>query len=119
MRHAFAHEAALVMDPAADARAPGAAITVALCGHWDHEPPCPLAPHHTRAERVDDEVRVRTLFAVAPDKENVVRALIENALAGGELDGPDGMRTRWEVRRSARDDVSAEESDHAARLIQT
>jgi hypothetical protein len=29
------------------------------------------------------------------------------------------VRTRWEVRRSARADVSAQENDHAARLIQT
>jgi hypothetical protein len=36
MREAFAHEAVLVMEPDADMRAPGAAITVALCGHWDH-----------------------------------------------------------------------------------
>ena len=34
--------------------APGGAITVALCGSWDHEPPCPLAPHHTRAHRSGD-----------------------------------------------------------------
>ena len=32
------------MEPDADVRAPGAAVTVVLCGHWDHEPPCPLAP---------------------------------------------------------------------------
>jgi hypothetical protein len=38
MRQAFAHEAVLVMEPDADVRAPGAAVAVALCGHWDHEP---------------------------------------------------------------------------------
>jgi len=43
MRQAFAHEAILVVQPQADLRAPGAAITVALCGHWEHQPPCPLA----------------------------------------------------------------------------
>jgi len=38
VRQAFAHEAVLVTEPDADVRAPGAAVTVALCGHWDHEP---------------------------------------------------------------------------------
>ena len=33
------------MEPDADVQAPGAAVTVALCGHWEHEPPGPLAPH--------------------------------------------------------------------------
>jgi hypothetical protein len=68
-----AHEAVLAMDPLADERAPGAAVTVAPCGHWDHDPPCPLTPHHNRADRVDGEVRVRTLFAVEPELEDTVR----------------------------------------------
>jgi hypothetical protein len=46
------------MEPDADMRAPGAAVTVALCGHWDHEPPCPLAPHHVRVDEDDGELRV-------------------------------------------------------------
>ena len=46
--HAFVHEAFLSMAPGNDIAAPGAAITVELCGRWEHEPPCPLAPHHTR-----------------------------------------------------------------------
>ncbi len=49
VRHAFVHEAILTMGAAGDERAPGAAITIALCGRLDHEPPCPLAPHHTAA----------------------------------------------------------------------
>ena len=65
MRHAFAHDAVLDMDPDADIRAPGAAVTVELCGHWDHEPPCPLAPHHTAVERTGRDVRLRILFATS------------------------------------------------------
>jgi hypothetical protein len=72
MRRAFAHEAVLVMDPDADLQAPGAAVTAALCGHWDHQPPCPLAPHHTHAHRADGEVRLRILFATAPHNETTV-----------------------------------------------
>src|SRR5215207_9908722 len=43
MRQSFAHEAVLALGDEADERAPGAAVTVALCGHWEHEPPCSLA----------------------------------------------------------------------------
>lgn len=91
MRQAFAQEAVLLMEPHADVRAPGAAVTVALCGHWEHEPPCPLAPHHVSADEGDGELRVRILFAVEPDKEGEVRRLIEQALSGpvraGEVPG--------------------------------
>ena len=34
VRNSFAHDAVISMDSDADMRAPGAAITVALCGHW-------------------------------------------------------------------------------------
>ena len=60
------------MEPHADVQAPGAAVTVALCGHWDHEPPCPLAPHHVSAAADDGELRVRILFAAEPDQEDKV-----------------------------------------------
>lgn len=66
MRQAFAHDAVLSMERDADIRAPGGAITVALCGHWDHEAPCPLSPHHTSAIRDGSHVVLRTLFAVEP-----------------------------------------------------
>jgi len=84
----------------ADAQAPGAAITTALCGHWQHEGPCPLAPHHTRAERINGEVRLRTLFAAEPDLEDTVRQRIDQALSRGQLPGPDGATTRWQLRTS-------------------
>ena len=77
MREAFAHDAVLEMSEGADERAPGGAVTVALCGALDHEPPCPLAPHHTDATADDDgAVRIRVLFAAEPDDEDRVRALI-------------------------------------------
>lgn len=116
MRRAFAHEAVLVMEPDADLQAPGAAITVALCGHWDHKPPCPVAPHHSRAHRACDEVRVRILFAAEPDTEGAIRHRIELALLGGQLTGPDGVTTRWQLRGSQRSDIHTEEMAHAERL---
>src|ERR1700755_1349274 len=112
MRQSYAHDAVLEMAPDADVRAPGAAVTVALCGHWDHKPPCPLAPHHTRSERVDDRVAVRILFATEPDREALVRERIDEALASGRLDGPDGTTT-WHLASSHGGTVSDDERDHA------
>jgi hypothetical protein len=119
MRSAFAHEAEVVLAPGGDKRAPGAAITVALCGSWDHEPPCPLAPHHTQADRIGDAVRVRTVFAVEPGGEDAIRQRIEKALTGGTLQGPDDVTTHWDLRSSRPAAVSPDESELAARLIQT
>jgi hypothetical protein len=116
VRQAFAHEAVLIMEPGADLRAPGAAITVALCGHWDHEPPCPLAPHHSHAERVGGEVHLRVLFAVEPHLEHVVRQRTELALSSGQLRAPDGTTTRWRLDSSRHSDVSRRETDHVERL---
>jgi hypothetical protein len=116
MRQAFAHDAILLMAPDADVRTPGAAITKELCGHWEHEPPCPLAPHHTRAGRSDGEVRLRILFAVQPERADEVRQRIDLALSGGSLAGVEGPPTSWQVRLSRRGEISPGEADHAARL---
>jgi hypothetical protein len=118
MRQPYAHEAVLVMAPDADVRAPGAAVTVALCGHWEHEPPCPLAPHHTHAERVDDRVAVRILFATEPEREDLVRERIDDALSAGRLDGPEGVTT-WRLASSGDSALSPEERDHADRLARS
>ena len=119
MREVFAHDAVLTMGADDDPRAPGAAITVALCGHWEHEPPCPLAPHHTAAERGGDEVRLRTLFAVEPAREGEVRDLIRDALTAGSLVGGDGLKSRWSLRSSAPAVVRPDEAEHAGRLARS
>ncbi|MGH3974720.1 MAG: hypothetical protein ACRDS9_15530 [Pseudonocardiaceae bacterium] len=119
MREAFAHVAVLGMDPDADTRVPGAAITEALCGHWKHEPPCPVAPHHNHAERVDGEVRLRTLFVAEPHMEPEVRQRIEAALLCGHLRGTHGVTTRWQLLSSEPSAVSAREKAHAHRLDQS
>jgi len=116
-RAAYAHDAVVILDSGGDSRAPGGAITVALCGHWDHQPPCPLAPHHTDATPAgDDTVRLRVLFAAEPHDEPRVRALIGKALSSGRLTGPDGRVTRWMVKSSSAGSIRADEADHAARL---
>lgn len=111
MRQPFAHSAVLDMAGEADLGAPGAAITVELCGDWEHPPPCPLAPHHTDAGRDGDVVRLRILFAAEADAETTVRERIHAALASGQLG-----ETRWRLRESAADAVRPAERDHAARL---
>jgi hypothetical protein len=116
-RTPFAHDAVVAMNPTEDDRAPGAAITVALCGSWDHEPPCPLAPHHTGARRTGDEVRLRILFAAEPDDEQRVRGLIDEALAGGTTGTPDGGVGHWRLVSSGASPVQPAEQDHAARLV--
>ena len=40
---------------------------------------------------------LRLLFAAEPEEEPKVRALVEEALARGWGDGPDGDRTAWEL----------------------
>lgn len=104
------------MEPHADVRAPGAAVTVTLCGHWDHEPPCPLAPHHVSAVGDDGELRVLFLFAAEPHKEDEVRYLIEQA-PSGRLTLPDGFATPWQLRASWPGEISAEQTGHAGPLI--
>lgn len=117
-RRAYAHDAIVRLAPGGDPDAIGGAVTVALCGHWEHEPPCPLAPHHTRATVVDDSVEVRILFAADPGEEARVRGLIEGALTSGRLTGPDGRASAWTVTSSAASPVRSDEADHAAGLVE-
>jgi len=115
VRQAFVHDAVLVMEPEADEGAPGASVTVALCGHWDHEPPCPLAPHHVRTEQVGDQLHVRVLFATEPEAETEVRRRIERALSG-QWQFPIGFTTPWHLRHSQPGELSPLERRHAERL---
>jgi hypothetical protein len=115
----FAHDAVVTMAAGDDDRAPGAAITAALCGSWSHEPPCPLAPHHTAARRDGDEVRLRILFAADPGDEPRVRATIDDALAAGGGDTPDGGRVAWQLVSSSASAVRPAEREHADRLTRS
>ena len=98
-----------------DPQAVGAGVTVALCGNWRHEPPCPLAPHHTDAERHGDEVRVRVLFATEPAQEAEVRRRIDQALAST---GGASAVTRWRLLSSGPATLRPGEHEHGQRLIQ-
>ena len=77
----YVHEATLVLLGGDDG-APGAAVTVALCGHAEHTEPCRW-PHHTSSYRQGDRRIVRTV-AVAPENElDEVTGRIRRALMGG------------------------------------
>ena len=117
VRQAFVHDAVVTMEAGGDTRAPGAAITVALCGHWEHEPPCPLAPHRTDAQPSGDQVRLRVLFAAEPAAETEVRRRIEAALSAGSLTLPDGASTRWQLRGARPGRLRDDESQLAEQLI--
>lgn len=86
------------LDAGGDPRALGGAVTVALCGMWEHDGDCRW-PRHTdtvpRGGAIAVDVRVS---CPAPD-ELEVRRLVTAALAAGELTGPDGRRTTWELVR--------------------
>lgn len=117
MRLIYAHDAVVRMSPASDPDAIGAAVTVSLCAAWQHEPPCPLAPHHTHAERIGSEVRVRTLLAAEPRLEGEVRRRINQALDVGHLQTPSGGTAHWQVLKSETGAVPEDEREHGDRLI--
>jgi hypothetical protein len=118
-RTAYALDAVLALDPGGSENAPGGAITVALCGSWTHEPPCPLAPHHTGVHRSGDHLALRLLFAAEPADEPTVRRLVEETLARGRGDSPDGGRTTWRLLETGPSPVRPEEEEHARRLVQS
>jgi hypothetical protein len=116
----FAHEAVVELVDDGDPRAPGGAITVALCGTLDHEPPCPLAPHQTSTSATEQGLAVRIVFAAAVEDVAEVHRRIERALAAGEYTGPDGRRTAWQlVADGGASPVQPTEADLAARLVGT
>lgn len=75
-------EAELELAPDADPRAPGGAITVELCGHWDHEGECRW-PHHTTIDAERSPARLRTEFTAGAAEEAQIRERIEKALRAG------------------------------------
>lgn len=114
---AFVHQATVLMKADGDLRALGAAVTLGLCGSWDHPPPCTLAPHHTRPERNGDTVTLRIIFATDPANETLVRERIDTALRECSLNGPDGRTSRWEFLDAGPGELDPSEARHARRLI--
>jgi hypothetical protein len=115
-RSAFAHDALVALDTGWDQRAPGGAMTVGLCGFWEHRGPCPVAPHRTTAEREGHHVRLRVLFAAEPGDERWVRRVLDDVLDRGWGVDPDGARTTWRLVGSAPATVRPDEAELAGPL---
>ena len=83
MTEADAHvvEAELVLGEGVDPGAVGAAVTVDLCGHWEHDGPCRW-PHNSAIETERDPARFRTLFVAEERAAALVRDRIEGVLRG-------------------------------------
>lgn len=78
-RSPFVHEAVLVLADGVDPAAPGAAVTVELCGHWEHEGGCRW-PHNSETRLEGDAATFRVVFVAPPAEEQEVRERIELAL---------------------------------------
>lgn len=107
------------MDPSADTRAPGCCDHGGAVWALEARAALPVAPHHNHAERVDGEVRPRTLFVAEPHLEPELRRRIESALVNGHLRGPRGVTTRWQLLSSGPSAVFVREKAHAHGLGQS
>jgi hypothetical protein len=92
----YTYEVVVELDEGGDAAALGGAVTVELCGHWQHEPPCRW-PHHTEAVPLGPQTIVRVEYSCEPSEEPDVRRRIDAVLAVGSLTGPEGHTTTWTV----------------------
>jgi hypothetical protein len=106
-RRAYVYEAELALAPGADARAPGGAVTVALCGHWDHDGPCRW-PHHSELDADATPRRLRTVFACLEEDVADVHAAIDSAVR---------TAADWTFVSSQRRDPVGDEVDLGARLV--
>jgi pyrimidine deaminase RibD-like protein len=99
---AYVHQAEVVLAEDTDAAAVGAMVTVALCGHWEHDGPCRW-PHHNQI----DGTRFRTIFIATPEDEPEVRRRIRAALQG---------HSGWRVLSDSARMVAANEEEVVAQL---
>ncbi|MEO8697604.1 MAG: hypothetical protein ABI658_29150 [Acidimicrobiales bacterium] len=76
-------QADIAFAPDADTRAPGGAVTVALCGSWEHEGSCRW-PHHIAVDGAVTPSHVRVVYVVDDAERDHVRGSIEAALASSD-----------------------------------
>ena len=92
--------AAVLRGEDVDADAVGAAVTVELCGHWQHEGPCRW-PHNSASAGQ----AFRTIFVASEADEREVRTRIERVLEP------------WIVGEPVTRDVLPDEEELAQRLL--
>lgn len=107
VREAFVHEAELRLEAGADPASPGAAVTTALCGHWEHEGACRW-PHNNDIETSTAVARFRTLFVAPAADEDQIRERIDRGLRESE---------GWTVVSTRARPVSTREQPLARRLV--
>lgn len=84
------------LDPGSDPAALGGAVTVALCGHWDHPGACRW-PHRNESLEEDGRIRFQCWFDAPEEEVGEVRQRIEDALRAGRLVGPDQRISTWKL----------------------
>jgi hypothetical protein len=103
---AFAIDVLLTLAADTDPRAPGGEVTIALCGHWEHDGSCRW-PHNSRVDTDTTPAHLRSVvIATAEDRVEVIR-LVEERLRGD---------VRWSVVEFVTEPVSADERALAERL---
>lgn len=95
----FVHEVRVILGAGADPEVIGAAVTEALCGDWDHQPPCRW-PHHTSIDAEAGFTVARTVFLARRREAEEVRRRIDVRMSDGRLVGPDGRPSAWQHMRS-------------------
>ncbi len=108
-RSPFVHEAVLRLGEGTDPAAPGAAVTVELCGHWEHEGGCRW-PHNNELRAESEASIFRSIFVAPPAEVREVRERIEAALRSA---------ASWSVTASGPRALRPEERPLAERLANT
>src|SRR2546423_917499 len=95
MTFRFTHHATVELIDG-DTRAIGAAVTVAWCGHGEHDGRCRW-PHLTTVESSGRMIAVTVAYTCGDDERADVESRITAAIGSGVLAGPDGAATTWTV----------------------
>lgn len=91
----FAHEQVCrVRDLVGEPAALGGAVTVALCGHWEHDGDCRW-PHHTSVQGHGAGHLVTVAFDADQRDVEQVRERVRKVLSRGRMQGPDGTVSTW------------------------
>jgi hypothetical protein len=103
---AYVLEAEIQLQEGCDPRAVGAAVTVELCGHWEHEGPCTW-PHNSATDTERSPALFRTIYVADEQEEPEIRDRIERSLKQAD---------EWRVIAVRSRPVSADERELADRL---
>jgi hypothetical protein len=105
-RTAHVHAASIRLVEGTNPAQVGAAVTVELCGHWEHEGPCRW-PHNNAIEDVAPVAAFRTVFVAAEGDVAAVHARIDRALRSS---------SEWTVLASGPRALTSDEETLGAKL---